>query len=131
MMIIESLVETDTPSVYAYTSTEVVKRKMLEGLNCLKVIDDNDTFLGLITPNDIFRQHYHLVVDCIQDKPALQPNHTIYEAAMILVQRQEAVAPVFSENNQFVGVLQKDNLMEYLLRYSIHLENQLKQQSAE
>jgi len=128
MMIIESLVEADVPTVYAYTSTDVVRRKILEGKAFLKVIDDDDKFLGLVTAKDIFRHHYQLIVDCLQDKPALQHRHTVFEAAKILIQRQEDVAPVFSETNQFIGVLQKDNLMEYLLRYSIYLENQVRQQ---
>ena len=125
-MNIESLVVTDAPQVYAYTSTEIVKQKILEGQHFLKVVDDQDQFLGFITAKDIFRHQYQLAVDCLSDKPALRTRHTIYEATQILIQRQEDVAPVFSEDNIFLGAVHKDSLMEYLLRYSIHLENQLK-----
>lgn len=128
MMNIEALIETDLPTVYAYTSTEIVKRKILDGQHVLKVIDEQDQFMGIVTAKDIFRHPYHLIADCIQDKPALRPEHSIYEATQILIQRQEDVAPVFSELNEFIGTIFKDNLTEYLLRYCVHLENQVRQQ---
>jgi CBS domain-containing protein len=123
MMNIESLIETDLPSVYAYASTEVVKKKLVEEYTCMKVIDEDDRFLGLITAKDIFRHPYHLVIDCLWDKPTLQPKHTIYEAIRIMIQRGEDAAHVFTENNEFLGAIRKDNLTEYLLRYTLHLEN--------
>lgn len=125
-MNIEALIDNDLPTIYAYTATEVARRKIMEGQPALKVIDEQDRFMGIITASDIFRHSYHLVADCIHDKPALRPQHSIFEATQILIQRQEDVAPVFSEQNEFMGTIFKDNLTEYLLRYCVHLENQIR-----
>jgi len=125
-MKIEALIKTDLPTIYAYTSAEIARRKISKGQTALIVVDEQDHPLGIVTAKDIFQKPYQLVADCLLEKPALRPGHNIYEAAQILVQRQEEAAPVYSKNGTFLGAILKDNLIEYLLRYSIHLENQLK-----
>jgi CBS domain-containing protein len=123
MMNIESLVETDVEAVYAYTATEVVRNKLSEK-PFFSIIDEDDQYLGIITSRDIFRQSYHLVVDCLKDKPKFYPDHALLDAISLMLRLQEEALPVFYHDDSFMGVVSKDKLVSFLLRYTVHLENQ-------
>ena len=101
-------------SVYAYAGVAAIKPRLVEQ-KAIVVLDEDDSFLGVLTPVDAFLRSHYLVIDCLRDKPVIHTNQTIAEALDIMLMSQETVLPVFYHRGTLAGLLHQRTLVQHLL----------------
>ncbi|MFP4091595.1 MAG: CBS domain-containing protein [Cyclobacteriaceae bacterium] len=129
MMLIKSLIEEDCPSIYAYASAKTA-RKMLDKHLYLLVLDENDEYYGLLTCRDLINCSNLLIADCVVPKKTVNEEDSLLETLHYMTEKRTEALPVRSHDNEFLGVVSLSQLTRYLLKYTVHLENRLKVESA-
>ncbi len=79
------------------------------------VWNEDDTFLGILTPADVVIRSHRLVIDCLRHKPVIRSDEPVLDALRTLVDSREAILPVANADGQFVGLLHQRTLVEQLL----------------
>jgi predicted transcriptional regulator len=123
-MKIKSLVETECPSVYVYASRSSATG-LLKKHPYLMVLDEQDRFYGILTKHDLIISQHLLVADCIIHKDYVTEEDSLLEVLNLMINIGAEALPVKSEDKSFAGIISKNRLIEYLLKYSVHLENRL------
>lgn len=122
---IENLIRKDFIRVSAFEGTENV-RKALMDYRALVVFDEEDKPIGLLTLSDALERPHNLVIDCMRSKKHIPSNLTVHEAIEILrEEREEALA--VQEAGEMIGVVYKDDLVNYLHRYVNTLKMEISQ----
>ena len=107
-MVVKNYISGSYPVVDAYTGVNVIHEELLDN-NYLVVLEQGN-YSGILTANDLIERPHKLVVDCLTEKPKLNPDDSIL-AAMDLFSKNKSVAlPVFNKEN-FIGVVEKKQLL--------------------
>ena len=100
-------------SVYAYAGVEAIRARLVKE-GAIVVWNEDDTFLGMLTPADVVIRSHRLVVDCLRHKPTIRSDEPVLDALRILVDSREVVLPVVNADGQFAGLLHQRTLVEHL-----------------
>ena len=101
-------------SVYAYAGVEAVRARLVKE-GAIVVWNEDDTFLGILTPSDVVIRPHRLVVDCLRHKPVIHSDQSVLDALRILLDSKEMILPVVHADEQFAGLLHQSTLVEQLL----------------
>ena len=104
----------DYTSVYAYAGVEAIRARLVKE-GAIVVWNEDDTFLGILTPADVVVRSHRLVVDCLRHKPVIHFSQTAHEALRTLLDNKEIVLPVVDADGNFAGLLRQSTLVEWLL----------------
>ncbi|MGB3779030.1 MAG: CBS domain-containing protein [Tunicatimonas sp.] len=111
---LHSFLDQDYTSVYAYAGVEAIRARLVKE-GAIVVWNEDDTFLGILTPADVVIRSHRLVVDCLRHKPVIRSDESVLDALRTLVDSREVVLPVVSADGQFAGLLHQRTLVEQLL----------------
>lgn len=117
-MRIKKLVKHNVETLDAYINSEVARQhpRIEDGI----VITDNKTPLGIVTPADLAKRRYNLLIDCMTVKPHIVPEEKISVVLDIIKQTGHKVLPVY-DGSAFMGTISQSDLLQYLHE---QLENQ-------
>lgn len=104
----------DYTSVYAYAGVEAIRARLVKE-GAIVVWNEDDTFLGILTPADVVVRSHHLVVDCLRHKPIIRSDQSVLDALRTLLDSKEVILPVMNADGQFAGLLHQRTLVEQLL----------------
>jgi len=127
-MKIEHFIKNKYETVDPYSGITRVKENLLR--DNVVVIKDGKEFFGILTKNDIINKQHNLVIDCFCEKDKVSPDCDILDAFQLMKITKTDVLPVY-DNNSFVGVLHKDDLLDYLTEANIELEIKVKERTKE
>ncbi|ACL05273.1 CBS sensor hybrid histidine kinase [Desulfatibacillum aliphaticivorans] len=122
------LVQDSYPVASPLDGTDSVKDIILQ-TGYIVVLEGN-TYRGLLTPQDIVKFPKNLILDCLQERPAIDINQYIDS---IMVQMKDGgfdVLPVFSSDG-FKGVVVQTQIAEFLSDYNQSLEKTVQQKTQE
>lgn len=101
-------------SVYAYAGVEAIRARLVKD-GAIVVWNEDDTFLGILTPADVVVRSHRLVVDCLRHKPVVRSDQSVLDALRTLLDSKEVILPVVNADGQFAGLLHQRTLVEQLL----------------
>ena len=110
-----------------YTGVNTIKRQILHHKAAV-VIDNEaeDTFLGIITTEDIVKRPYNLVIDCMSLRPGLKRNALESDVLEMMIEHQTDVLPVIHEG-RFDGIVYKDDIIKKLKSQKASLEKTIEE----
>ena len=112
---LSALVDQKYSSVYAYAGVEAIRSRLAE-LGAIVILNEDDTFLGVLTPTDVLIRASRLVIDCLRRKPVIYIDQSVEEAVDTMLTNYETVLPVMHRYGKPVGLLHQHTLIEYLLK---------------
>lgn len=110
-MVVKNYISNSFPRIEAYTGVNLIG-DMLSDYNYL-VVFDNETFMGILTHADLVERPHKLVVDCLSNKTQLNVDDRISTALEQFSRYRSSALPVF-ENNQFMGIVEKQKIISSL-----------------
>jgi signal transduction histidine kinase len=75
---------------------------------------DQNRPVGMLTPNDLLKKQHNLVIDCMIPKPGISPAQSVREVLAVMKQTHSDVLAVYDDNNDLVGVIYKNDIVDYL-----------------
>lgn len=108
------LIDQEYSSVYAYAGVEAIKARLVEE-GAIVVWNEDDTFLGILTPVDVVIHPHRLVIDCMREKAVVRPDQPLREVLRIMLDSNETVLPVVYRRGALAGLLRQNALVEHLL----------------
>ena len=118
-------IDQEYASVYAYAGVAAIKSRLIEQ-GAIVVLNEDDTFLGVLTPTDVLVRANHLVIDCLRDKPTIQPDQSFEEVLDIMLASRETVLPVVYHHGKLAGLLHQRTLVQHLMKENYHLTKEQK-----
>lgn len=98
------------PTVGPYEGTNSVESRLLSH-GYLVVLSEENEYLGVLIPSDRIIHPHKIVIDCVTKKERILINDSI-QSALAKFQKNESIAlPVFSEDNTFLGVIEKSHVI--------------------
>jgi signal transduction histidine kinase len=83
----------------------------------LVVFDEDGSFKGILTVNDVLKKQHNLVIDCLSDVEKISEDEEIGSALSIMYDRRRSVLPVFAFSGDFSGVIRLTRLLEELGKF--------------
>ena len=120
---LSSFINQEYTSVYAYAGVAAIKSRLVEQ-EAMVVLNEDDTFLGVLTPTDVLMQPHHLVIDCLRHKPMLYSDQTVIQALRMMLTHREAVLPVIYHDDRLAGLLYQSTLVRHLIEEHDQLAKQ-------
>lgn len=77
------------------------------------VVINNNEYVGILTPWDLIKRPYKIVIDCLTDKEHILDDDTISSVFDKFSRNKSLVLPVF-RGNEFIGIIEKNNLINKL-----------------
>ena len=108
------LIDQQYAIVYAYAGVDAIRLRLAKE-EAIVVLDEEERFIGLITPRDVVQRGHRLVIDCLQEKPTIHPEHSVSEALHVMIEAREYVLPVVYERGKLAGLLRQRDLIKHLL----------------
>jgi predicted transcriptional regulator len=118
-MKLSHLIRNNYTVVDSYQGTASVKEILLE--NAFVVVMENSAYKGILTPKDIVKSPYNLIIDCLSEKPHIGPDFVIDDVFRIMKETQNSVLPVF-QKDKFLGVICRADIMDFLIEEQWKLE---------
>jgi len=110
-MLINSLIHKQLDSVKPFSSIDSVEKKLLN--DGFLVVEDNGTYIGLLTLSDIIKRPHNLVIDCLGPKPELHEKDNVFETLEVMLKENYFVLPVFSsENSEYLGIVRYSDILQ-------------------
>ena len=128
MATIVEFIKNDFSFTDPYISTDLIKKQLIN--TKAVVIGEDESYIGYVTSNDIVKSQHVLAIDCISEKPVLEYDTDIYKALSVMQSSGLEVLSVY-KNNEFAGLLYKNDLIDYLLKSNEELKIRVKQSSEE
>ncbi|MDD4189692.1 MAG: ATP-binding protein [Mangrovibacterium sp.] len=108
-------------TVDAYSGLSSIEDELLRR-NFLVVFEEGQ-FSGILTPADVISKPRKLVIDCLTKKDRLDANETILFAWTQMCRSHSSALPVF-ENDVFIGIIEKENIIQGLMQKIDQLDTQ-------
>lgn len=128
MATIVEFIKNDFSFTDPYISTDLIKKQLIN--TKAVVIGEDESYIGYVTSNDIVKSQHVLAIDCISEKPVLEYDTDIYKALSVMQSSGLEVLSVY-KNNEFAGLLYKNDLIDYLIKSNEELKLSVKQSSEE
>jgi len=117
-MFIETYIEKEYPKTEPLVGINSIEEELMEK-QFFVVMENQNSYLGLLTISDVFERKKKLVADCLTPKPSISPNSTIHQALELMQSAQTPALPVIDSNQQFRGVLSMAKLKELFEFYEV------------
>lgn len=127
-MKIECFVKKDFMTINPFSGINVVKNELLN--QKAVVVSDKEKYIGTLTATDILQRPHNLVIDCMSEKQQITTNYTTSQTLQIMKERSTDVLPVY-KNDNFYGLVYKNDLLEYLTGYTNELSEKVKKKTEE
>ncbi|MFH1952673.1 MAG: PAS domain S-box protein, partial [Pseudomonadota bacterium] len=111
-----------------YAGIESIEKGLRD--NSFLAVLDGDSFLGILTPSDIIESPHQLVIDCVHDRPRVDPDQDIESVLMLMKETRNSVLPVFKDD-EFIGVVTQAAITDYLSEYRNELNRVILERTAE
>lgn len=122
------LVERTFPTVAPHAGVSSIEKQLLR--DGFSVVQDRDTFVGILTPADLVRSPRQLVADCLEDRPPARADDELESVLDLMTRSMAAVLPVF-HNGTFLGIIRRSRIADYVTEYHRDLERQITQRTKE
>lgn len=122
-----------------FTKKQFIKTQAYSGVNDIKtyltqhqavVVHENEKYVGVLTAFDIIKRPHNLVIDCLSEKQSIDSETKIVKAIEIMRKSNADCLPVFNKNS-FIGIVYKNDLLEYLTVYNKELEEKVQERTKE
>lgn len=123
-MNLSSFVNNDNEIVSSFNSTTSVIPRLLK--KKYLVVEDDESFVGLLTPRDIVENYHNLVVDCLCEKPLVHINDDINDVITVMDKSGFRALPVFSESEVFIGIVAYEKILSSvcsLVHHHVEVKN--------
>jgi len=77
-----------------YAGIESIEKRLRD--NSFLVVLDGESFSGILTPSDIIESPHQLVIDCVHDRPRVDPDQDIESVLMLMKETRNPVLPAFA-----------------------------------
>jgi len=94
--------------------------------NSFLLVMEQDKYLGVLTTSDIVENPYKLVIDCLRDKPRVEPECEVESVLALMKESQNSVLPVF-KGDKLIGVVIQNDIADFLTEYHRDLEHEITQ----
>ncbi len=121
-MNIESLIRRDFNTITPFSGRDEAKRKVIK--ESALVVQDEETYYGVLTTSDLINKPYTLVIDCLTEKPIIDNNCSICNALELMKQNNTDVLIVHSDN-KFKGLIFKNDIVNFINKYNNDLEQKI------
>lgn len=111
---IKSLVKCDYEVAHPFSGTQALRQTLINHA-AVVVRDEKQQVFGILTPIDIARHSYNLVIDCLTPKPDVPSSYSI-DAALELMQERKTDVLAVVDGRQFQGLVFKNDLVRFLNR---------------
>jgi len=111
-MNIEDCLVTTYPTIYPFEGVINIEDKFI-GKGYLVVVDEQNNYIGILTPFDLVRRPHKLVVDCLTSKDTVSTEDSPVEVFGKFNKNNSEALPVFKDG-KFKGVLEKGCVLEKL-----------------
>lgn len=111
-----------------FTGVKKIKKILLQ--RQALVVYDKSNYIGIITVKDLAKKQHNLVVDCMVERPNIDFSCEINDALTIMKERDSEVLPVW-KNDELLGLVFKNDLLEYLEDQTNELEAKIKERTLE
>ncbi|OFX78261.1 MAG: hypothetical protein A2X12_09110 [Bacteroidetes bacterium GWE2_29_8] len=88
------------------------------------VVFEDETYHGILTKEDVIRSSRHIIIDALKTKPIVNDYFSIKDVFCLMQDTNNSVLPVFA-NNEFVGVIRRDDILHELFNSNIKLEKEI------
>jgi len=126
-MLVKFLYRKDFDSISPTDGTLSIKNNLLSAQ--FLVVQDDSGFVGVLTPEDLSKRPYNLVLDCLSPKPSVSVDADLDSALATMNQDQISALPVFN-NNKFSGVILHSDILDFYVEDKKTLEKQVKERTA-
>ncbi len=127
-MKIEHLIRKDFLTVNPFYGVKSIKKDLLK--RRALVVQDENQFYGVLTPNDILTNSKVLVIDCVSIKKLVNFEQSVKEVLSEMDVSNVDVLPVGKDGN-FIGLVFKKELYNYVSEYNLELETIIKERTNE
>ena len=127
-MKIRHLVQKTFETTALYTSIRSVEPRLLK--NSFLVVLDQEKFAGILTSDAVVAASHQVVIDCLHKIPQVDCEEQIESALQLMKDTGNFVLPVFESAN-FIGVVTRTVITDYLLGEIQKLNQELEQRVAE
>ena len=124
-MTIDSLVSLDYATIDAYQPTSAVRPNMSTAKGI--VVTQEGKPIGVLCAADLAAKQYHIVIDCLTEKPVIEITQRISDVLAIMESSGQEML-IVHDNDKFTGVIYQHDILRHL-ESSLGLQK-LKVQSA-
>lgn len=97
-----------------YTGINTIKRQILHYKAAVVFDNETDnTFLGIVTTEDIVKKPYNLVIDCMSLRPVLKRTTCETDVLDIMIKHHADILPVVHDG-RFDGIVYKNDIIKWL-----------------
>lgn len=126
-MKIAHLIRRDFLTVDPYSGINAIKKQLLERSGIV-VIDKYGQFYGVLTESDVVQNPRTLIIDCLTIKELIDSEDSIEDTILKMNAVKTDVFPV-GENENFIGLVFRNELYNYISEYNLELENVIKERT--
>lgn len=113
-----------------YIGVNLIRKKLITHSAMVVFREDNNEYLGVLTPLDIAQRQNNLVIDCLVKKHMLQYDDSVINALETMYKQNADVLPL-EKQNKFEGLIFKNDLIAYLSSQNIKQQEQIQQDDIE
>lgn len=125
-----NFVQKSFQTTHPYVGVNLIRKKLITHSAIVVFEEENNDYLGVLTPLDIIQRQHNLVIDCLIKKPMLQYDNDI-ENALETMHKQNAEVLPLGKQNKFEGLIFKNDLVAYLSSQNIKQQEQIQQDDEE
>ena len=111
-MRINNFVRRDYKTVSPLDRLESFKTNLLQ--EQALVVKNNDKYYGILTPFDLLGHSCKIAANCINKKPIIKIDQSLYDALNVMKENNYEVLEVFKDT-EFCGLLYKNDIVEFLI----------------
>jgi len=94
-----------------YDSIAKIENELIK-YGYVAVIDEEENFLGLLTPEDIIRKQHNLVIDCLTDFSKIGEEEDLSTALELMHRKNLKFVPVISDKDRLAGIIDGTRIFE-------------------
>lgn len=121
-MLVKFLYRKDFDSISPTDGTLSIKNNLLS--TQFLVVQNELGFVGVLTPEDLSKRPYNLVLDCLSPKPSVSVDADLDSTLAKMNQEQVSALPVF-HNNKFSGVILHSDILDFYVEDKKNLEKKV------
>lgn len=111
--------------VFKYTSVHACRKSLVENDALAVFEEDENSFIGILTPKDVIERPHVLVADCLKRRTPVAPDTPVSKVLELMLTQHINVLPVVSDSNTLQGLIYKKDLMKAVWDKKEHLTTAL------
>lgn len=130
MIPVGNFVRKNFQTTQPYVGVNLIREQLISHSAIVVLDEDSNEYFGVLTPLDIVQRRHNLVIDCLTNKPILQFECKVDEALEIMHKQNTEVLPLENQN-KFVGLVFKQDLVTFLSSKNTNQGKQLQRNNEE